>query len=210
MPLRDKEAMRLYQQARRKRLRGFEVSAKIRMFVSPVEPKMDFEKIKSLRGSSVPIDDGYKIYFLFSGDEIVYIGQTRSLLTRISAHHNGTKETVKKDFDSIAVVPSTKETVNDDERIYIGYYAPKHNVCNKQKQYIATSECPDCKLLNLEIARLREEILSLRAEKSTPAGIIKTKDDAARVVGGLGFKRVAHDPRCGCMICKPLKVDKGA
>ena len=64
--------------------------------------------------------------------------------------------------------------------------------------------------LRLEVKALKEEILSLRAEKSTPSGIIKTKDDAARVVGGIGFKRVAHDPRCGCMICKPPKVDKGA
>jgi predicted GIY-YIG superfamily endonuclease len=165
MPLHNKEEMRLYQQARRRRLRGETVTTVIQRFVTPVKPKMDIEEIKQLRSSAIPIDDGYKIYFLFQGDEVVYIGQTRSLLSRISAHQNGTVDTAKKDFDSISVVPSTKESVNDDERVYIGYYSPKHNKHNKRRQYVTeVGLCGNCNLLEIEIKKLKADLALAKLE----------------------------------------------
>lgn len=204
----DKEKMRLYQRERRKRLRGADVSAKIRMFVSPVKPKMELDEIKKLRGSSVPIDDGYKIYFLFRGDEIVYIGQTRSLLNRISAHQNGTVDTAKKEFDSIAVVSSTKESVNDDERVYIGHYAPKHNVHHKQRQYVTTIDCLGCAELRGIIDQRDLELKGLRESLSVlPAGTCKGCSDRDTANMILRLKLVAVEKELG-MIKRDRKVEK--
>lgn len=125
--MRTKEEMRLYQKERRLKQK----TAKIRSLLNVIPQKLSFEELKNLRGTTVPIDDGFKIYFLFSGDEIVYIGQTRSLLNRISNHKNGLGLTMKKDFNSIAVIDSDRDNINYEEYCYISHYAPKYNKNHK-------------------------------------------------------------------------------
>ena len=70
-----------------------------------------------------PIDFviGPSIYFLFDGDEIVYIGRSRNVMKRISAHLND------KYFDSYAVFWVGKSRSVEIEAAMIGLYRPKYN-----------------------------------------------------------------------------------
>lgn len=67
------------------------------------------------------------IYFLFQGDELVYIGQSqKNPLSRIERH----KKT--KEFDSVKVLifEDTELTLSDCERILINMNLPKYNIDN--------------------------------------------------------------------------------
>tara|TARA_R110000796_G_scaffold61844_1_gene142954 strand:- start:36 stop:341 length:306 start_codon:yes stop_codon:yes gene_type:complete len=75
-----------------------------------------------------PITRGhYYIYALIHKEEIVYVGQSSSLLVRIANHYNS-----KKVFDSWAIVESlgsfvSSEEFTDIERSYISKLKPKYN-----------------------------------------------------------------------------------
>lgn len=64
------------------------------------------------------------IYFLLSNDEIVYVGQSQSVLTRIAAHHQA-KEKV---FNRIFVIECKPVELNHLEALYIDKYKPRHNI----------------------------------------------------------------------------------
>jgi hypothetical protein len=63
----------------------------------------------------------YVIYFLFNNEELIYIGQTRNLLKRISVH----KRT--KVFDKISIVETDYKDVMCLEQGYIKKYKPIYN-----------------------------------------------------------------------------------
>ena len=67
------------------------------------------------------------VYGLFDGDELVYIGQSTNLYSRIGNH---IKEDVKK-FDSFELFPVSSEYTEDDlnsvEARLISWFLPKYN-----------------------------------------------------------------------------------
>ena len=83
---------------------------------------------EEILNKSRPIIIGnYYIYALLYRNEIVYIGQSTSLITRLAAHVNSNKV-----FDSWCIiealgnfVPSEKFT--DIERSYVSKFKPKYN-----------------------------------------------------------------------------------
>lgn len=71
------------------------------------------------------IDNDYAVYFLIKGGEIVYIGQSNEILTRVNVHRRD------KDFDSFSYIIVDKGTVNEIEMMYINYFNPKYNRLKK-------------------------------------------------------------------------------
>ena len=63
------------------------------------------------------------IYFLYNGDELIYIGQSRSILSRIGQHVKGGKS-----FDSYTFVECDEEDLDSMEAGYIKHYHPSMNV----------------------------------------------------------------------------------
>lgn len=66
------------------------------------------------------------IYFLFNGDELVYVGQSVDVISRVRTHAcEGYKA-----FDSFAFIEVEKDRLDATEKAYIGKYLPEHNVCS--------------------------------------------------------------------------------
>lgn len=69
------------------------------------------------------IANGCGVYFLFDGDEVVYIGQSRrSVSSRVAF---GSKNGVP--FDSFLVIPVPEEELNSYERAAINEFQPRFN-----------------------------------------------------------------------------------
>ncbi len=62
------------------------------------------------------------IYFLLDGEQVVYVGQTLSISSRIYDHHRSSKK-----FNRFAWVRCKPELLNDWEGYYIGSLLPKYN-----------------------------------------------------------------------------------
>ena len=63
------------------------------------------------------------IYFLFSGDEVVYVGQSQDVMSRIMTHRgNGIIR-----FDSASAVPTNNSHKNEVEATLIVMMNPKYN-----------------------------------------------------------------------------------
>lgn len=67
---------------------------------------------------------GPAVYFLYKGDEIVYVGQTNNLLRRVASHFGF------KDFDHFSYIACRKEELTELERRAILKYRPKLNSLN--------------------------------------------------------------------------------
>jgi hypothetical protein len=80
--------------------------------------------IDELRVMAKPLERKCGVYFLFDGDELVYIGQTTDFDTRIAMH--SLRKT--KAFDRVAFIPAEKIDVGQVEAGYIARYKPKYNV----------------------------------------------------------------------------------
>lgn len=65
------------------------------------------------------------IYFLLQGDEVVYVGQTTTGLSRPFAHQD-------KEFDYIKALPFPHEKLDEAEDYYISKYKP---IYNKMRNY---------------------------------------------------------------------------
>lgn len=63
------------------------------------------------------------IYFLFEDDEIVYIGQSVNVLSRVSTHITDPE----KRFNRACYVPIAREELNDIEDAMIAMFKPRHN-----------------------------------------------------------------------------------
>lgn len=78
---------------------------------------LDIEKIAA--GKTAMAYNGPAIYFLFRGDELVYIGQAVRLLGRIGSHEHA--------FDAFAYIPCAFADLNKLERRAILKYRPPLN-----------------------------------------------------------------------------------
>ena len=74
---------------------------------------------------------GTYIYFLMYEGECVYIGQTRHLSSRIAAHRDGSRTTMKKGFSRVFYVeaPRFMEDRVKAERTFIDLLQPHYNKC---------------------------------------------------------------------------------
>tara|TARA_X000001036_G_C20140235_1_gene586998 strand:- start:107 stop:472 length:366 start_codon:yes stop_codon:yes gene_type:complete len=77
--------------------------------------------IEELRKIRKPIKKRSGVYFLFDGDELIYIGQTINEYQRVAGHFND------KIFDSYTFMPCLKEELNTIESVYIDHFKPKLN-----------------------------------------------------------------------------------
>jgi hypothetical protein len=65
------------------------------------------------------------IYFLWFGNEIVYVGQSRNITQRVFQHvQDGTKR-----FDGLSFLPVKPSLLNKFERRYIERLLPRYNQC---------------------------------------------------------------------------------
>ena len=60
------------------------------------------------------------IYFLLQDDEVVYVGQTSTGLSRPFSHYD-------KVFDTVKVLPCDPYVLDETEDFYINKYSPKYN-----------------------------------------------------------------------------------
>lgn len=81
----------------------------------------DLPSISNILLNAQNIDNSCGIYFLIKGTEIVYIGQSVSVLKRIETHFSN------KDFDSFSFLPCKKEMLDVVESLYIHLIEPKYN-----------------------------------------------------------------------------------
>ena len=79
--------------------------------------------IKENKQASVTIKPGYYVYFLLNESELVYIGQSCSLLNRIHIHLED-----KKQFTHIFYTETIRVKMDELEQFYIQYYSPKLNL----------------------------------------------------------------------------------
>jgi hypothetical protein len=63
------------------------------------------------------------VYFLVKGSEVVYIGQSISMLSRAESH----KKNPEKDFDEIFCLPIREAYLNEVEGAFIRHFKPKLN-----------------------------------------------------------------------------------
>lgn len=75
----------------------------------------------------VPITRSPHIYFLMDGNEVVYIGQTEWLLSRVATHIRGSHSTKEKQFDGVCVYPVSRDRMSFLEMLNIRHYRPKYN-----------------------------------------------------------------------------------
>lgn len=68
------------------------------------------------------------IYFLFSGDECVYVGKSLNVHSRAFKH---ALDAERKDFDAYAWVPCAAADIDAWELYYIKLLAPRHNVAGR-------------------------------------------------------------------------------
>ena len=81
--------------------------------------------------SSLNVDGFCGVYFLIEKREVVYVGKSINLFSRISTH------SINKKFDSICFLPCNHNYVESLESIYIHSYRPKLNAKNNDGSMVA-------------------------------------------------------------------------
>ncbi len=71
--------------------------------------------------ASMPWSDATGVYFLISGDKVVYVGQAINVYARISQHQHA------KSFDRYAYISCSRELLNRIESLYIHVLRPPLN-----------------------------------------------------------------------------------
>lgn len=92
------------------------------MFITYMSERMTALTREQIVLNSLPIPPRQGIYFLISDGEIVYIGQTRNLASRLGNHVNS------KDFSGYYILPvDDPKSLDDLERAYITEFKPRLN-----------------------------------------------------------------------------------
>ncbi|MDT8901154.1 GIY-YIG nuclease family protein [Anaeroselena agilis] len=77
------------------------------------------------------------IYFLFKGDEVVYVGQSKHGVSRVFAHIHQSPGDYKKSFDRFTITPCEESELNNLEAFYVLKFKPKYNkVFPKSDKYV--------------------------------------------------------------------------
>lgn len=83
--------------------------------------------LSELRSAKFELDEFCGVYFLWRGNEVVYVGQSRNWLGRINNHRLDRD----KDFDSFSVVRVPPENLYRVEQLYITFLSPEYNKMGK-------------------------------------------------------------------------------
>lgn len=67
------------------------------------------------------------VYLLLQDDEVVYVGKTVDLPTRVSNHLKGNAATPKKEFNRVFYIPYTENVLNEAELSLMQAFKPKYN-----------------------------------------------------------------------------------
>jgi excinuclease UvrABC nuclease subunit len=99
----------------------------------------------------------YIVYALVDRNEIVYIGQTKNVLSRLSSHVNSFKK-----FDSWAIVENlgVNATARDAiivEEEYIKRLTPKYNIMHNKERKLKTMVKRERKEHNLEVREKKKK-----------------------------------------------------
>jgi hypothetical protein len=81
------------------------------------------------------------VYFLIDNNEVVYVGQSVNIFSRISQHK------IDKKFDKYAFVPCSKESLDKLESLYIHFLRPRLN--GRHKDNVISAPLTLEKLLDL-------------------------------------------------------------
>lgn len=81
------------------------------------------ELMAKYKDKIIPIKPTVGIYFLFKGDEIVYVGQSLNIFHRVEGH----KAEGSKEFDSACFFECPVDKLDEYEIIAIRALAPKYN-----------------------------------------------------------------------------------
>lgn len=78
------------------------------------------------------------VYFLFSGDDLIYVGQSVNILSRLLEHTG-------KGFDSFTYILCERDELDDLEAAYILRYMPRLNgeFCNSGRKCVPTTRGMD-------------------------------------------------------------------
>jgi hypothetical protein len=179
MKKRTREEARLYARARRARIKAKGVNLQDKRRLVVVAPEYAIDKLLAIRRDSIPISFGdCNIYFLFQDEEVVYVGQSKSLLPRIAAHRGGNRDTDKKIFNAIALVEVTPENVNSEELKYIKWFSPRYNKVGVPKIPVTPIASSLQEEYELRLKILRGRVAILERELGEVKKLLPKKTDS--------------------------------
>jgi hypothetical protein len=85
-------------------------------------PILEYDNIKNMIATTIEFARISGVYFLFDGDEIVYVGQSVNVLNRVTSHF------YDKKFDKVALLRVPEKDLLAIESIYIKKFLPKYNL----------------------------------------------------------------------------------
>lgn len=74
-----------------------------------------------------PFERQAGVYFLFDGDELVYVGQSNHVPARLLDHELGVHGNPEKRWNRVAVLRFPADTLDEKERMFIARLRPKYN-----------------------------------------------------------------------------------
>lgn len=106
-------------------------------FFDPIE--MGLEDPTEIRSRASRIEKVSGVYFLFDGDELVYVGESGDIYGRVQSHR-AVAQTGGKKFDHAAFMEYPAEQRKKVEASYIRKYRPKYNFVHKP--WVFASKAP--------------------------------------------------------------------
>lgn len=73
------------------------------------------------------------VYFLLQGTEVVYVGQSKCLPSRVEQHRRGDAQNGPKVFDKVVFFPVEESQLNFVEKFYIRQLKPFYNVASNDR-----------------------------------------------------------------------------
>lgn len=96
------------------------------------------------------------IYFLFSNNELVYVGQSTDVLRRIQQHRSD------KVFDEFCFKKCLERDLDTLERNTIRFYKPRYNIVQNKEREIELPEELNTEEFKLEFSRMQESTARIR------------------------------------------------
>lgn len=113
----------------------------------------DSREYQLLLANRKPINEAFRsmIYFLFDGDELVYIGQSRYGISRVQAHIE------LKAFTHYTWIPCPVHLLNNTEAYYILQFKPKYNLSLPGNEVYKTPK-EAARMYSMTISEARERV----------------------------------------------------
>lgn len=93
---------------------------------------MELEQIREIRKEYAKPSG---IYFLWSGDDLIYVGKSVNVHSRLDSHINGPSNNtnrvlMKSEITHVSIIPCSVDDLDVTEAIYINKFKPR---CNLRK-----------------------------------------------------------------------------